>query len=412
MNGLTMRQARESMAAAAAAMPLSVYKFVTQFGVGGTEMQVLGLAEQFDPRLFPLAFGCMRRQGAIEREYGDRGWSISEYPINRFASFSAAWQVLRLAHDLRLRRPQVVHSYNFYANVFSVPAARMAGVPCVVASIRDMGVYLSPMQIRVQRWVCGLADRIVVNANAIRGWLIEDGYAAEKIHVIRNGARIPLFSPDLARSSVRAELDIPATAKVVMMVSRINPQKGVEHLLEAVPEILARVPDAWFVIVGDVVLESSAQEAAYTSFLSSRVRELGVGERVLFTGLRRDIPYLLAAADLSVLPSLSEGLPNSVIEAMAAGLPVVATKVGGIPELIQQGRSGLLVPPGNRAALVESVTTVLSNPFLSKRIGEAARLRIQSGFSFEKMFQETIALYRTVLAEKEQNRARRTGEGA
>lgn len=398
------------MATAEAAAPLNVYKFVTQFGVGGTEMQVLGLAEQFDPTLFSLSFGCMRRQGATEREYGDRGWSISEYPIKRFASFGAGRQMVRLARELRARKPLVMHSYNFYANVFSLPAARLAGVPCIIASIRDMGVYMTPMQLRVQRWVCGLADRIVVNADAVRDWLVEDGYAAGKIHVIRNGARMPLFNAASARSRVRAELGIPSAAKVVMMVSRLNPQKGVEHLLEAVPAILARVPDAWFVIVGDVVLDSRAREAAYARLLASRARELGVAERVVFTGLRRDIPYLLAAADLSVLPSLSEGLPNSVIEAMAAGLPVVATEVGGIPELIRPGRCGLLVPPGDAAALVESVTAVLINPFLAKRLGEAARFRIQTGFSFEKMFQETVTLYRTVLAEKEQDRRRWTGE--
>jgi len=312
--------------------------------------------------------------------------------------------MMRLTRELQARRPLVMHSYNFYANVFSIPAARLAGVPCVIASIRDMGVYLTPMQLRVQRWVCGLADRIVVNADAVRDWLVEDGYEARKIHVIRNGARMTLFETASGESPIRTELGIPAVAKVVMMVSRLNPQKGIEHLLESVPAILARVPDAWFVIVGDVVMGSSAEEEAYACLLASRARELGVAGRVVFTGLRRDIPNLLAAADLSVLPSLSEGLPNSVIEAMAAGLPVVATKVGGIPELIQQGRNGLLVAPGNKSALVESITALLSNPFLSRRLGEAARIRIKTGFSFEKMFQETVSLYRTVLAGKDQSR--------
>lgn len=386
------------------ATPLSVYKFVTHFGIGGTEMQVLGLAEQFDPRHFLLSFGCMRRQGASEREYEDRGWSISEYPVKRFASIGAARQVVRLSRELRARRPLVMHSYNFYANVFSIPAARLAGVPCVVASIRDMGVYLTPMQLRVQRWVCGLADRIVVNADAVRDWLVEDGYAPRKIHVIRNGVRTNLLDTVSTRRCVRAELGIPAAAQVVMMVSRLNPQKGIEHLLECAPAILGRFPDAWFVIVGDVVMGSRAEEEAYARFLASRARELGVAKRVVFTGLRRDIPNLLAAADISVLPSLSEGLPNSVIEAMAAALPVVATKVGGVPELIQHGRHGLLVSPGNREALVESITALLANPFLSRRLGEAARTRIETGFSFEKMFQETVSLYRTVLAEKQQAR--------
>ena len=405
MSSLTSQSGEKVAVSAGETEPLRVYKFVTRFDVGGTEMQVLGLAEQFDPLLFPLTFGCMRRKGPIEREYGDRGWSISEYPIERFASLGAGRQMLRLARELHVLKPQVMHSYNFYANVFSIPAARIAGVPCIVASIRDMGVYLTPMQMRVQRWVCRLADRVVVNAEAVRNWLIDNGYEAGNIKVIKNGARTAASYPGESRSRIRSELGIPVGAKVVMMVSRLNPQKGVEYLLASAPEILQRIPDAWFVVVGDIVFGSRAQEEAYSQLLASRVRELGVANRVVFTGLRRDVPELLAAADLAVLPSLSEGLPNAVIEAMATGLPVVATKVGGIPELIQQGRSGLLVPPGDTNALAESITTVLSKPFLSKRLGEAARIRIQTGFSFEKMFQETVSLYRTVLAGKGQAHA-------
>lgn len=409
MNSLSM-QAEARLVSTGTVPPLSVYKFLAQFGVGGTEMQVLGLAEQFDPVRYHLSFGCMRRQGSVGKEYGDRGWSISEYPISRFASLTACRQMLRLARELRVRKPQVLHSYNFYANVFSVPAARLAGVPCVVASIRDMGVYLTPMQMRIQRWICGFADRIVVNADAIRNWLIESGYSAEKIRVIRNGIRMPGPNSDATRARIRAELGISASAKVVMMVSRLNPKKGVEYLLDAAPAVLSHVPNAWFVVVGDIVLESAGQERSYSERLSARTRELGVSERVIFTGLRRDIPHLLAAADMSVLPSLSEGLPNAVIEAMAIGLPVVASNVGGIPELIQHARNGLLVPAGDTAALAASLSAVLSNPFLSRRLGEAARLRIQSGFSFEKMFRETTALYRSVLTEKEQARRRWAGE--
>ena len=384
----------------APAWPINVYKFVTRFGWGGTEMQVLGLAEQFDPARHNLAFGCLRRDGGAEPGNEDQGWSITEFPLSRFASATAGRQMLRLVRELRMHKTQVLHSYNFYANVFSIPAARMAGVPCIIASIRDMGVYLTPRQRQVQRWVCRLADRVVVNADAIRNWLISDGYPAAKIHVIRNGARIPVFDKKAIRMRVRSELGIPDAGKVVMMVARLNPKKGVEDLIEAAALVLKDFPDTWFVIVGEVVLESTGQEKAYANRLVARARELGLGEHIVFTGLRRDIPRLLPAADLSVLPSFSEGLPNAVIEAMASGLPVVATNVGGIPEIIRQGRTGLLVTPGDIRALAESINTVLQNPFLARRLGEAARARIQDGFSFEKMFRETTKLYQTVLDEK------------
>lgn len=400
MTSVTMKPADSSFESGSPQV-LGVYKFLTQLGLGGTEMQVLGLAEHFDSTRFNLTFGCIQGGGSIEREYRIRGWSISDYPITRFASIRTGRQILRLSRELRVRKPQILHSYNFYANVFSIPAARMAGVPCIVASIRDMGVYLTPMQLRVQRWVCEMADRIVVNADAIRDWLVEEGYSANKISVIRNGVRLPAIDNKPVRARIRTELGIPSNAKVVMMVSRLNPKKGVEYLLDSIPGVLARIPDAWFVVVGDAVLESAEREKEYFNGLAERTRELGVADRVILTGLRRDVADLLTAADLSVLPSFSEGLPNSVIEAMSAGLPVVASRVGGIPELVQQGRTGLLVPPGDAKALCEAMITLLSNPFLARRIGEAARVRIRNEFSFEKMFLETSALYQDVLNQKD-----------
>lgn len=400
MNSVILKSGR-LLSEADTSAPLNVFKFVTEFGLGGTELQVLKLSEQFTPDRFSLAFGCIRRKGLIAQAYGSHGWSISEYPISGFAKINTGRQMLRLARELRDRKCQVMHSYNFYANVFSIPAARLAGVPCIVASIRDMGVYMTPMQKRVQRWACSLADRILVNAYAIRDWLIADGYPAEKIHVIRNGAHVPRLDVAAERKRIRSELGIPASAKVAIMVSRLNPKKGVEDFIDTLPRVLAQLPDAWLVIAGNVVLASPGHEDAYLKELAERARRLGAPERILFTGLRRDVPSLLACADVSVLPSYSEGLPNSVIEAMASGLPVVATRVGGVPELVRPRHTGFLVPPGDVDSLAEALVTVLANPFLGKRLGEAGRVQIQSEFSFEKMFRETVALYARVLSEKQ-----------
>ena len=378
---------------------LTVCKFVSTFGAGGTELQVLGLAENFDPHMFKLSFGCLSNRGMTEVVRGGKKWPVREFPINHLVSLAAGGQMLRLARHLRKLQPQVLHSYNFYGNVFSLPAARLAGVPCIVASIRDMGVYLTPRQKQLQRWVCRLADRVVVNAEAIRAWLIDQGYESSKIRVIRNGARIPVIDRTETRSRIRSRLGIPHGARVVIMVSRLNPQKGIEDLIRAGVELSRRVPEVRFLVVGGPVLNYAADEGDYMDTLAAQASRLGIGERFLFTGMRHDVPELLQAADVAVLPSLSEGLPNSVIEAMASGLPVVATAVGGIPELISHGRSGLLVPPGDIAALNHALAMVLDDPRLAERLGAAARLRIQAGFSFEKMCLETEALYRAVLLE-------------
>jgi len=364
------------------------------------------LIKRLDPGRFNLWFGFLDAVAYVEAEEAVTRWPMKAYPIKTFLGAGAMRQMWRLARDLRRIRPHVVHSYNFYANVFSIPAARLAGVPCVVASIRDMGVYTSPMQRRVHRAVCRLADRVVVNADAIKKWLVEGGYRADKIRVIRNGVDIPEQEDSDRYAALRTELGIPGSARVTLMTARLNPEKGIEDLLAAAVQVLEKVPDVWFVVVGDAVMKDPAQEKSYPERLNAMARELGVAERVLFTGYRGDVADLLRMADVSVLPSWSEGLPNAVLEAMASGVAVVATRVGGVPELIEDGVTGLLVQPHDVAGLGAALTAVLSNPELAERLGWAARVRARDRFSFNRVVGETEALYQEVLADESVRRRR------
>lgn len=396
----------------AARLPL--VKFVTRFDIGGTEKQVVELAKRFDGSDFDLRLACLKVGGSMDDKETLSRFRISEYPIRSLVGVGADVQRLRLARDLRRAGVRVLHSYNFYANVFSIPAARLAGVPCVVASIRDMGIYFTPMQERVQKWVCRLADAVVVNAEAIRRRLIEQGYAAEKIHVIRNGLDMRRARAGAA-ASIDSEFGIPPGARVVLMLSRLNPQKGVEYLLEAAPRVLRCQPDAWFVVVGDVVMSRTVpglpQAGDYRRELEARARRLGIADRVVFTGVRTDVGAFLDRAEISVLPSLSEGLSNSILESMAAGLPVVATRVGGTPELIAHRHNGLLVPPQDASALADAICAVLGNRFLARRLGEQARRHVERDFSFERMYAETAQVYRRILAAKNRPDGPRGGDG-
>jgi len=385
---------------------LRVFSFVPHLRCGGTENQLIKLTEHCDPNRFDRWFGFLDSAAIEQDNEAVSRWPLKAYPISTFLSPSAVRQVFRLARDLRKIRPHVLHSYNFYANVFSIPAARLAGVPCIVASIRDMGVYMTPMQKRVHRSVCRLADRVAVNAEAIKTWLAESGYPAEKIRVIRNGVEIPEHADTDSRAELRAELGIPISASVAIMTARLNPKKGVEDLLVAAVKVLGEMPNAWFVIVGDVVLQSREKERAYSERLNTLALELGISERVLFTGYRRDVAALLKMADVSVLPSWSEGLPNAVLEAMAAGVPVVSTRVGGVPELIDDGVTGVLVDPHDVAGLGRALIRVMSDRALAKRISSAARERASVDFSFDRVVGVTEALYREVLADQTVNRRR------
>ncbi|MBI4485114.1 MAG: glycosyltransferase [Acidobacteria bacterium] len=376
-----------------AAEPIRLLNVVPTLMCGGTENQFMALTRSVDPSRIVPEFACLRRWGGFVSEIDDRGIPLREYGISTFLSLHAVGQQAKLARHIRQRRFDIVHSYNFYGNVFAIPPARLAGAPVVIASIRDRGAYLTPLQQRVQRQVCRFADCILVNADAVKDWLVDQGYDPKTIAVIRNGVELHRFKqpPDVER--LRRELGVPAGARLVAVVSRLNRLKGVEHFLEAAADVGQRFPDARFLVVG----ETNPSDRPYMKVLTDLVERLHIGDRVVFTGLRADVPELLAAATISVMPSLNEALSNVLLESMAAGAPVVATRVGGTPEAIEDGVNGLLVPPGDSGALARAIDRLLADPGLAARYGQAGRERIAQRFSMDRMVNATEQLYRSLL---------------
>ena len=384
---------------------IQLVKFLPSFGIGGTEKQVANLTKRMDRRAFDVSFTCMNRWGEMVSEIeGRQGLAISEYPLGSFYELNAFRQQWRFVQALRQRRTQILHSYNFYANMFSLPAAKLAGVPCLIASIRDMGIYLTPTKLRAQKLVCRLADRIVVNAGAIRDWLVEQGYPAQKIVVIRNGVDTSRFGIRDDGAALRRELHIPTGAPMVVMLARLNPTKGIECLFQAAIRLRDRHPDAYFVAVGECYTRNAAGQIvldiAYRQQLQARMQSLGLAQRFCFAGLRNDVPQVLAAAAVSVLPSVSEGISNTLLESLAAGVPVVATRVGGTPEVIEDGEHGLLVPVNDPQALADAISRVLADPVLAARLGASGQRRVAEEFSFEAVVRKTEDLYRELLAAK------------
>jgi glycosyltransferase involved in cell wall biosynthesis len=332
-----------------------------------------------------------------------QGLAVAEYPLHSFYELNAFRQQWRFMKALRRDRIQIMQSYNFYGNVFSIPAAKLAGVPCVIASIRDLGIFLRPAQLRVQKLICGLADKIVVNASAIRDWLVADGYSEGKIAVIRNGVDIAGYGTRSNGAALRQEFQLPAGAPLVVMLARLNPKKGIECFLEAAARVHRRCPDACFLAVGEAYKRGDGEfrvDPVYRRKLHDRVQELGLDGCFRFTGMREDVPEILAAAAVSVLPSYSEGVSNTLLESMAAGVPVVATRVGGTPEVIEDGQHGLLTPPGDARAIADSVCAVLMSPFLAARLGVQARERVVREFSFDVVVGRTQDLYLELLDAK------------
>ena len=379
---------------ATAADRVRLLTFTTLFAIGGTERHVASLADGLDYSRFELEFGCLRRSGEFLEQIQGRGLTVNEYAVARLYGPHTVAQQVRFARYLRRRRIQIMHSYNFYPNVFAIPAARLARTPVVLASIRDTGAYLTPRQRRVQRLACRLADHVLVNAEAVRQWLTTEGYDPSRISVIRNGLDLSRFGPAGDDAALRRELGLPDGAPLVAMLSRLSRMKGVEDFLDAAATVAARFTDAHFLVIGDTIDHDGPR---YRRELEDRAARLGLGTRVVFTGFRLDVPRLLSAVSASVLPSLSEGLSNTILESMAAGAPVIATRVGGSPEALEDGVDGLLVPPRDPAALSRAIGWVLEHPEAACELGRRARARVAEEFSLERMIRETECLYARLL---------------
>jgi glycosyltransferase involved in cell wall biosynthesis len=267
----------------------------------------------------------------------------------------------------------VVQTCDLYANIFGLPGAALAGVPARIGSRRELNPDKSPSQIRLQRLAYRCATKVVANSPAARRMLEREGVAPASIAVIPNGVDLAAFARDKPASTVRR----------FITVANLRAEKNHETLLAAAAALQRVYSDVEFQIVGDGPRRQQLEQLAHDRGLS----------RVTFLGHREDVAALLAAADAFVLPSRSEAFPNGALEAMAAGLPVVASAVGGLLDLLEDGRTGLLVPPGDPEALAAALRSLIDAPERAAAIGRAARADVQQRYSFDRMVSSFEQLY-------------------
>lgn len=235
------------------------------------------------------------------------------------------------------------------------------------------------------RWVDGL---IAVSDDVRRALLSYFGPIADKVSVIYNSVDVRRYQHQVDKAQKLRELGLPTDAVVMAVVATFKLQKGHRYLIEALPNVIAQFPDLNILLIGD---------GEQRDVLAGQVANAGLEENVHFVGFRQDIPELLAASNYFVLPSLWEGLPMALIEAMATGLPVIATAVSGSKQVVIDGESGLLVNPGDSAALEAAMMRLLSDPELAATLGKSARARVDARFGAAKQADDHIALYRREL---------------
>ena len=386
---------------------IKIVKFLTHFGVGGTERQFVYTTAGLDRSRFDVSVACLGRIGPFIKDIEALNVPISVYPTRSMYHCRTLAEQLRFARAIRREGVQVVHAYGFYPNLFAIPPAALGTNSVAIASVRDMGVFSDRHRMRsiTQAIVCRFADCVVANSNAARDWLSKQGLGRYDIRVIPNGIPIPPLRSATEACPVRFEFNIDRGFPLIGVVGRLVRTKGLEFFLEAAVHVAARFPSVRFLIVGE-----SCVEPAYRLELEQRARDLNLAGRIIFTGQRNDVPQIMREIDLSVLPSLSESFSNTLLESMANGLPVVATNVGGNPEIVSDGINGLLVPPRDPAALSRAMVELLKNPELARRLGQAARQKVVSDYSVECLLRRTEDLY-TGLLERRGLRFPQTARG-
>jgi glycosyltransferase involved in cell wall biosynthesis len=366
---------------------------VDHLKIGGAQTHLVQLLSRLDRQRFQPMVCALKAQGELCRTVEAMGVPVFDGGLGRtLMGWGGARVLARLAGLFRRERVDVAHAYLFHPNVLAPIAGRLAGVPAVVASKRSLDRYPS----RLPRWACRLgnrlADRVTINADAIGRFVAaEEGCPPAKMVLIPNGVREEALEAPADGRAKRRELGIPAEAPIVGAVSRLAWKKGIAHLVQATPRILAAAPDARVVVAGDGPLRDE---------LRAEAAALGVGDRVLLLGSRDDTIALMAAFDVFVLPSVVEGMSNALIEAMAVGRPVVATDVGGNPEVVVDGQTGLLVPPAAPDRLAAAVVTLLGAPGRAAEMGEAGRRRVMGHYRVDAMTRHIEALYDALLREK------------
>lgn len=370
--------------------PVHVVFSIDTMNVGGTEMNAVRTAERLDRRKFRLSVVTLGGDGPLAARYEALGIPVTRFPIDSLYGPHTLRQGARLARFLRRERVSVVHCHDQYSNFFSVLSARAARVPVVIASKRWLH---SPLRYRVANGIgFRLSTRVLANSEFVASSLEhEDRLRRDRVIVIPNFVDAQAFEPpsEDVLTSWRRELQLEPDALVVGIVASLSPIKDHATLLRAATHLMSRHPRLRVVVVGDGPERDS---------LRRLVTELGLASVVRFAGLRPQVPSFHYLFDVSVLTSTSEGFPNSLVEAMAAGRPIVATNVGGVTDAVRDGENGLLVPARDPAALARALGSLLENRELRAAMGAAGAKRAREDFHARHVIATLEAVYDQLLS--------------
>ncbi|HZQ53531.1 MAG TPA: glycosyltransferase family 4 protein [Bryobacteraceae bacterium] len=364
---------------------VSVLHFTNSTLWGGVEGHICGLLRNFSPRLFRAQLVC---DPALYERFRDA--LPADIAITRLALSSPKHvaSALRFARLLRRERPRVVHSHMFWSSLFASPIAWACRVPAIVETLHGTEAWRTGWKASyvLDRAAARFVSRYIAVCDSDARFLKTRKRIPErKISVIHNGVDARRFDVrEGARQAIRRSLGFFDTDLVLMAVARFHAGKGHSVLFEAMRQLLRSHPNLKLICLGEGEREPE---------LRGLCEQLGLSACIRFEGYRQNVPEWLAAADINVLPTFYEGFPLTVLEAMGSGLPTVASNVGGIPEAINHGREGLLVPPGDSHKLADAIALLAGNAARRREMGRAARKRLHENFVLEQQVRSTEEMY-------------------
>lgn len=355
--------------------------------IGGAERELLVILDRLHRQRFRVAVVC-HEGGAFAQEVGRRGIPIRSSPFPPWRKWQAyvwrSWACRRLRDVIHSERPALIHVNDIWWVPQTLQAAEGVNIPVVGHVRQEIQPY------KVKQYGLERLDMALAVSHQIRRSLLDGGVAPDRAQTLYSGLDLRRVTARESRDEVRRRLGIPSNAVLSGTVANLFPRKGYEVMLRALQAILAVVPNVHYLIVG-------TGAARYEKSLRLCAQSLGITGHVHFAGFQETVYSYLGALDLYVQPSLMEGLGIAVIEAMAMGKPVVATATGGLPEVVLDGETGLLVPPGDSDALAGAVMQILQHPGWREDFGKVGRKRVEGLFTVDKMMDQLMLAYQAVL---------------
>ncbi|MGB9715901.1 MAG: glycosyltransferase [Thermodesulfovibrionales bacterium] len=371
---------------------IRILEIYTNSNIGGVQQHILSLLKEYNREIVSPLFCCFGKKGEIGVEIEKLGIDCIFLDRPKYKRFSLSI-IIDLYNLMKKKEINVVKTHNYYANLYGRLSALMAGVPVKIASVQIDYHRKDKSIIRriVNNLLSKITDKVVAISESVKMDILKyDHVPEDKVTVIYNGIDGDRFS-GIEKNLIRSELGISPETLVIGTVGRLVFQKGHQYLLEAISKLKGRIPRLMLLIVGDGRLKDELKDYA---------KALNISQDVLFLGNRRDIPEILSAIDIFVFPSLWEGLGMALIEAMAAGKPIIATDIPPIREIVNSEKVGILVPPKNSNAIADSIEFLFHNKNFAENLSNAARERVFTTFHIKTTARQYTELFENILRSK------------